>query len=77
MNGPSAVGPVDHVKVSPDRAIRVVVLYPEVMDVYADRGNLLAVITLDGTELIDITNPAALVFRSTVPSQSSSPPLRA
>ena len=28
---------------SADRAIRVVVLYPEVMDVYADRGNLLAV----------------------------------
>lgn len=28
---------------SPVRAIRVVVLYPEVMDVYADRGNLLAV----------------------------------
>lgn len=28
---------------SPPRAIRVVVLYPEVMDVYADRGNLLAV----------------------------------
>jgi CobQ-like glutamine amidotransferase family enzyme len=28
---------------STDRAIRVVVLYPEVMDVYADRGNLLAV----------------------------------
>lgn len=35
------------------------------------RGNLLAVITLDGTELIDITNPAALVFRSTVLSTSS------
>lgn len=28
---------------SPERSIRVVVLYPEVMDVYADRGNLIAV----------------------------------
>ena len=28
---------------SPALAIRIVVLYPEVMDVYADRGNLLAV----------------------------------
>ena len=27
---------------SPERSIRVVVLYPEVMDVYADRGNLIA-----------------------------------
>jgi len=26
----------------PQRAIRVIVLYPEVMDVYADRGNLIA-----------------------------------
>ena len=51
-------GPAALARAEERRTIRVVVLYPEVMDVYADRGNLIALVARarqHGIE-VDVTN---------------------